>query len=67
MTTDRAFCRDLGHLPRRIEAHPTEPNKTLETCLRCWTRIERSRSLGMEIELPRGGRLQFLGIGEQVR
>lgn len=53
MMTDRSFCRDLGHLPRRIEAHPNDPNKTLETCLRCWALIVRSKTLGIEIELKR--------------
>lgn len=63
MVTDREFCRSLGHLPRHINPHPTDPHKTLETCLRCWVQIERTRSLGLEIEVRGSGRLQFLGVG----
>lgn len=53
MTTDRAFCRDLGHLPRQIHPYPNDPDKTLETCLRCRALIVRSKTLGIEIELQR--------------
>lgn len=57
--SDADICRAIGlHLPRRIEAHPSNPNLTLETCLRCWALIERSRSLGVEIVMPWRGRIQ---------
>lgn len=63
MTTDRGFCRSLGHLPRQINAHPTNRNLTVETCLRCGVRVERSRWTGEEWEIHFGERLQFLGVG----
>jgi len=36
---DRAYCRSLGHLPRRVERHPLFPGDRLETCLRCGATI----------------------------
>ena len=36
MTTNRAFCRSLGHLPRRLLQPPQAvPGATFEACLRC--------------------------------
>lgn len=67
MVTDRAFCRELRHLPRSIKAHPTNRNLTVERCLRCGVLIERSRWTGQDFEVPSTGRSQFLGIAERVR
>ena len=50
---DRAWCRALGHLPRRIEPHPTDPCLTRETCLRCRVVLDRDRVTGAEREVPR--------------
>ena len=43
----------LGHLPRRIEPHPTDPCLTRETCLRCRVVLDRDRVTGAEREVPR--------------
>lgn len=67
VTTDDATCRLIGlHLPRQIFPHPTNPDLTLERCLRCGAVLERSKSLGVEVVNRRygwssSGQLQVLG------
>jgi hypothetical protein len=48
---ERAWCRNLGHLPRIIYDHPTNPAMTRERCLRCGARVDRSRETGVEREV----------------
>lgn len=48
--TAAEMCRSIAlHLPRQINPHPTNPELTLERCLRCGAVLERSKSLGVEV------------------